>query len=647
MRKFRRIVLSFALIFHVIWCQASVGLPSLIADGMVIQRDLPIILWGSADINETIKLEFSENIYHIVADTDGNWSITLPPMEAGGPYTMHINDTLVIDDIWIGDVWLCSGQSNMELPVSRVMEKYADEVNSYSNVLIRQLKVPLSYDFNNPQKDIQSTSWQSLNPEHALSFSAIAYFFARDLYEREQVPIGLINASVGGSPAEAWISTDYLQAFPHYLNELNICKSDSYRKQIQELESLNQNLWINTVNDADPGLKEKPSWYHSDYDDVNWQVLDLGDQSWNSDGLNPLNGSHWFRKTIVLPNDLSGKEAQLRLGCIVDADSVFVNNQFVGSTSYQYPPRIYSVPSDILSVGENTIAIRLLSHRGFPEFVDEKPYELKIGEHSILLEEQWKYRSGARMPQLDNSTFFHYKPTGLYNAMIAPLKDYAIKGVLWYQGESNVNRYNEYNVLMENLINNWRSLWQQPDLPFLMVQLTGFMKNGSPQDISYWAELRNQQSKVSHKLANVGLAITTDLGEWNDIHPLNKKNVGKRLSLLAANIAYGHKDVVCTGPEVESVRQSKKKQILSFKPSTNDLKNVSELKCFVVEDNKGDFYPVKAMIANQEVIVWSDNVRQPKYLYYAWSNNPQEANLKNTLGLPAAPFKISIEKIKK
>lgn len=622
-------------------CEAKVKLPVLVSDGMVLQRDRDITIRGTADAGEKVNVRFLAESYTTVADNEGNWSVILPPLKAGGPYMMTVNE-LEIKDILIGDVWLCSGQSNMELPVSRVMDLYRGEVEKYANPMIRHIKVPLAYNFHHPQQDIHPVVWQQLTPEDALSFSAVAYFFAKDLFEKTKVPVGLINASVGGSPAEAWISEEGLKHFPVYLNDRDICRSDEYVSNVKALDRERRNIWNTVLYQQDTGLHGTRKWFSVDYNDSDWKEVDLFDKTWGSDGLNPVNGSHWLRKEFDVPAHSAGKPAVLRLGRIVDADSVFVNGVFVGTTSYQYPPRIYPIPGNILKEGVNHITVRLVSYAGYPGFVEDKPYKIVFDREEISLEGTWKYRQGMRMPALPGETFFQYKPTGLYNAMIAPLQHWPIKGALWYQGESNVGRYNEYYGLMEALINDWRGLWKQPELPFLIVQLANFMQDPARPAESHWAELRNIQSELSKTVPNTGLAVTIDIGEWNDIHPLNKKDVGRRLSLQAQRIAYGDLNMIANGPVYRSMTVEGNRLILSFEEGTNDLMPVEELKGFAVAGADGKFEWAKTAVEGDRVIVWSEHIPAPVKVRYAWGNNPVNANLKNRSGLPASPFEAKL-----
>lgn len=508
---------------------AKVKLPALISDGMVLQREQPVKIWGTADAGESVSVTFMKKKYAATADNNGHWSVTLPSMKAGGPYLMRIND-IKLNDILIGDVWLCSGQSNMELPVSRVTDMFATEINEYSNERIRQIIIPKVYNFHAPQETLSATSWKPMTQENVMNFSALAYFFAKEMYEKTKVPVGIINSSWGGTPIEAWISEEGLKEFPIYINDKRLYEDDAYCAHIKKLEGESFYRWNLSLYRSDAGLHEKTPWYASNYDDSNWQTVNMFSRTWGNDGLNPIAGSHWLRQNVEIPQTWNNKEVTLRLGCIIDADSVYVNGTFAGTTGYQYPPRIYRIPAGILKPGVNNITVRIISNGGQPEFVQEKPYKLICDDESINLKEEWKYRLGTPMPSAPNMMFFCYKPVCLYNTMIAPLQHYTLRGTVWYQGESNVSRRNEYATLLTTMIADWRRTFGQPELPFYIVELADYL---SKEDISgrkAWAEMRLEQAKAAQTTPNAFLIRNNDLGEWNDIHPLDKKTLGRRVA---------------------------------------------------------------------------------------------------------------------
>ena len=542
--RFNKVRLSLAVLLCLCatsMVDAKVKLPALISDGMVLQREQPIKVWGTADAGENVQVKFLKNAtptgvkggklkvaYTVTADANGRWTLTLPAMKPGGPYILQVND-IELKDILVGDVWLCSGQSNMELPVSRVTDMFRDEIAAYENTNIRQLKVPNIFNFHAPQADLPDyVAWKPLTQENVMNFSALAYFFAKAMYEKNSIPIGLINSSWGGTPVEAWISEEGLKEFPKYINEKRQYEDDAYLKSIKQTEGLNFYRWNTSLYRGDAGLHETTPWYAANYNDKDWQTVDLFSTDWGSNGLNPINGSHWFRKKVEVPQEWNGKEATLRLGCIVDADSVYVNGTFVGTVSYQYPPRIYTIPAGVLKAGKNTVTIRLISNNGYPHFVKEKPYKIVCGNEEVSLQGEWKYRLGASMPPAPGMMFFCYKPVCLYNAMIAPLQNYGIRGVLWYQGESNVDRRNEYAALLTAMIADWRSTFGNPELPFYIVELADFLSRDDVSGRQAWAEMRKEQAKVAETNRNTRLIRNSDLGEWNDIHPLDKKTLGQR-----------------------------------------------------------------------------------------------------------------------
>lgn len=549
--KFRLGVAALLCLCAALGVDAKVKLPSLITDGMVLQREQPVKVWGTADAGESVTVKFLtvkaapgepritlpagqkggklKSEYTAVADADGKWSITLPAMKAGGPYRMQVND-IELNDVLVGDVWLCSGQSNMELPVRRVTDMFAEEIAAYNNDKIRHIIVPKTYNFHAPQADMPRAAWKPLTQENVMDFSALAYFFAKAAYEKTGIPVGLINSSWGGTPVEAWISEEGLKEFPLYINDKRLYEDDGYCARIKQLEGENFRRWNTTLYRGDAGLHETTPWYAADYDDSAWTVVDMFARTWGNNGLNPVGGSHWLRKDVTLPASWQGKEAVIRLGCIVDADSVYVNGTFVGTTGYQYPPRIYRIPAGVLKAGRNNVTVRIISNGGQPSFVREKPYKILCGTEEVSLEGQWKYRQGAPMPGAPGMMFFCYKPVCLYNAMIAPLAGYGLKGVVWYQGESNVGRRNEYASLLTAMIADWRKTFDNEELPFYIVELADFLHKSDTGGRRAWAEMRQEQAKAAEMNTNTTLIRNSDLGEWNDIHPLDKKTLGQRVA---------------------------------------------------------------------------------------------------------------------
>jgi sialate O-acetylesterase len=620
---------------------SQVRLPKLISDGMVLQRDSNIKIWGWASKDEKISIRFINSTYNTAADSVGNWYVILPKQNAGGPYDMEIkaSNSITITDIMIGEVWVCSGQSNMELPMRRVSWNYPGEIANSENNYIRQFYVPQTYNFNTTEKDLKAGSWKNASPENTPAFSAAAYFFEKELYDKYKVAIGMINASLGGSPAEAWLSENALKEFPEYYKEAQRFKDGSLIKQIEDEDNKRIKAWYTLLWQKDSGNKDlQMPWYSQSLNTSSWGDIKIPGY-WTDTKPGKLNGVVWFRKEINIPSSLVGKPAKIILGRIVDADSVFINEKFVGTTGYQYPPRRYEIPSNVLKEGKNIITVRVISNAGIGGFVPDKQYQITTSDTVISLSGDWKYRIGAEMEPLGSQTFIRWKPEGLYNAMIAPLLNYKIKGVIWYQGESNADRPADYSKLLSALINDWRKNWNEDNLPFLVVQLPNFMEAKDQPSESGWAMLREAQLKAL-ALPNTGMAVTIDIGEWNDIHPLDKKDVGKRVALAAEKVAY-NESVVYSGPIYKSMSIEGNKIILSFSNEGSGLvaKGNEGLKSFAIAGADKKFVWAKAKIEEDKVVVWNDNISSPIAVRYAWADNPAGANLYNKEDLPASPFR--------
>lgn len=620
---------------------ADVRLPRLISDGLILQRDADVKIWGWADTGESVTVQFNDSTYTVAADKDGHWQIMMRGLKAGGPYDMHIqgDNEIVLKDVLVGDVWVCSGQSNMELSMERVKPRYPDVIAQSDNPAIRQFYVPRCYDFKQPQEDVPSGRWESAAPETVLDFTAVGYFFARSLFEKYHVPIGLINAALGGSPAEAWLSEEVLQAFPEHLKTALQYRDDAFVADIKRHNQQNQQSWYSQLDKKDRGLTKKALlWYDVNVDTSEWSQMEIPGY-WADTDLGPVNGAVWFRREFEVPAEIAGKPAKLLMGRIVDADWTYVNGMLVGTVSYQYPPRRYEIPEKLLKPGKNVIAVRVVNNTGRGGFVPDKPYLISADGKTIDLKGNWKFQLGAAMDPLPPQVFIRWKPMGLYNAMIAPLTNYAMKGVIWYQGESNTERAAEYRTLFPAVIADWRKKWGQGDFPFLYVQLANFMEAKDTPSESNWALLREAQLKTL-SVPNTGMAVTIDLGEWNDIHPLNKEDVGNRLTLAAQKIAYGEKDIVYSGPLYDSLKIDGNRAIVSFTHTGGGLvAKGGELKSFAIAGPDKKFIWAKARIKGNKIVVWNETINNPVAVRYAWANNPEDANLYNKEGLPASPFR--------
>jgi len=646
MRKIFVALLVFLFSFVHQQSDAQIVLPRLIRDSMVLQRDVPIKIWGWATKNEKIRLSFNNKIYKTITDASGRWNLVLPATKAGGPYSMTItgSNAIVLKDILFGDVWICAGQSNMVHQMELHSVRYADEIEKADNPAIRHFWIPTLTNLQQPQDQLPTGYWKSANPKDVLQFSAVAYFFAKKIYDQYHVPIGLINASVGGTPIEAWTSQEGFKDFPTILNTIQKNKDTTY------INSLNRKTFTHNAypKHENKGLLGK--WYDTSYIPKGWHTINVPGY-WEDQGIKDLDGIVWYRKEIRVPKSMLNVNAKLFLGRIVDADQVYVNGTPLGNTTYMYPQRRYLVPAGLLHEGKNLIVVQVQNNAGKGGFVPDKPYYLFAGKDTIDLKGYWQYKVGeVFIPMIGSGgggITAQNQPTALYNAMLAPIIHYACKGFLWYQGESNTANASDYAKLQVALINDWRNKWQQPEAPFLFAQLPGFMEMNYLPSESQWAVLREAQLQ-SLSVANTAMATTIDLGEWNDIHPDRKKEVGDRLAIAAEKIAYHHYDRVASGPLYQSYHIDGNKIAISFTEIGSGLvtNDGEDLNYFSIAGEDKKFVWAKAKIIHathkgetDKVIVWSEAINHPLYVRYAWADNPDGANLYNQEGLPASPFR--------
>ena len=622
----------------------QVRLPQLVSDGMVLQRDTKIKLWGWAAPAENISIKFNNKTYKVTADAAGKWLTLLPPMKAGGPYSMDLSASnhIILNNILIGDVWFCSGQSNMALQMERIKEKYPKDIANANFPQIRNFFISTVSDVSKIHNNLPPGKWLVATPDNVMSFGAVSYFFARQLFLKYHVPIGIINSSVGGTPIQAWISEDGIKNIQPYAKRLaqlqDTAQMDSIIKAVAAGKAIKR-----PAPKPDKGLTGAVKWFDTSYVAEGWHNFWLPGY-WADQGVKGLNGTVWFRKEIQIPAGMAGKAAKLFMGRIIDADDTYINGIQVGKTTYQYPPRRYDVPAGLLKAGKNIIVIRVVNTTGKGGFVPDKLYSLQAGGQSIDLRGDWQFKVGQvyEPSNLTPAVSFsaQNEPTGLYNTMVAQAINYTIKGLVWYQGETNADKPAEYNQLLPALIIDWRKQWQQPNLPFIYAQLPNFMEVQYMPSESKWAELREAQLHTL-SIPNTGMAVTIDAGEWNDIHPLNKKTVGERLALAAQQVAYRDKTIVSSGPIYQSSQIENGKIILTFSNTGSGLtaKDGGELQQFAIAGADKHFVWANTKIEGNKVIVWSDDVTQPLYVRYAWADNPEGANLFNKEGLPASPFR--------
>jgi sialate O-acetylesterase len=621
---------------------AEVRLPKLISDHMILQRDMPLSLWGWANSDETVSIWLNDEFVGKTVATDGRWQIPLSAQPAGGPYVIKVvaDNTLNIEDVYFGDVWLASGQSNMELPMARVAEAYPQDLVTANFPQIRQFLVPQHYNFKSPQDDFTSGQWMLASPSNISRFSALAFYFARELYQHNGVPIGILNNALGGSPVEAWMSEEALQAFPESLAEAHQFRNDQLIASIETADAKKNQQWYGQLDKLDPGLNASTPWYTQSYDDSDWQKFSIpGD--YDQKDNKPYIGTWWLRKTLTLTAEEAKQATILRLGTIVDADTVYVNGVKVGNTTYQYPPRRYALPVNLLHAGDNLIAIRVTATGNRSGFVKDKPYWLGNDEHAVSLVGEWRMQVGKDAPPLAGDAFIRWKAQGLYNGLTAPLTHYAIKGVIWYQGESNTGRWQDYQAKFTAMISDWRKKWGQGDFPFLFVQLANFMAaDEQPQD-SGWAQLRWAQYQ-SLATTNTAMAVAMDIGEWNDIHPVDKKTLGQRLALAARALAL-NENVSYQGPTLANMQKQDHALVMHFNHAGQGLKLKGQTQhTFAIAGDDNIFRWAEVSLVNDNSIkVSHPDVSQPTQVWYAWADNPQ-ASLYNDFDLPASPFQARL-----
>ena len=650
-----RFLISLALLATLLFttsAHADVRLPRLISDGMILQRDKPLTLWGWADENEQVTVQLAHQTLTTRAK-DGRWQLKFAALKTGQTYQIdiHAKNHLTIKNVLAGDVWIAAGQSNMELPIGRVLTRYPDIIEKTSLPEIREFSVPTIYSFKGLQEDFPAGQWKTATPENLAGFSAVGFFYARSLYQRYHIPIGIISLAVGGSPAQAWMSEPALADYPHYLEQYKKLSDDTYLQQTIADDKAKVHAWYAKAEIEDLGL-QKTHWSSPAVAADDWKTLTVPGK-FREQHIDFSNGVIWLRKTVALTEAQAQQQrrsstpARLFLGAMVDGDEVFVNDRLVGQTSYQYPPREYTLKPDVLHAGENTIAIRLTSYSSAPGFVKDKTYALQLATQSISLEGEWHYQIGMRGSEFPKTTTLHYQPASLFNAKLSPTLRTAIRGVIWYQGESNTETSGEYESLFPALIRDWRNQFRQGEFPFLFVQLANFMEAKKEPSESAWAQTREAQRKALN-VVNTGMAVTIDLGEWNDIHPQNKQEVGERLALIARKISYGEHALVAVGPLAYRVELQSHGLLLHFTDDTGAapagrlLIRGAALSQIAIAGADHQFHWASARITGRSLLVWSEQVPEPLTVRYAWADNPAGANLYNAAGLPASPFELSV-----
>ena len=625
--------------------RAEVRLPSLIGDGMVLQRGTPLVIWGMASPNERVRIVFRGKTVIAVAGVNGRWRARLPSQSSGGPFTMEIigQNRVLLSDVLVGDVWLASGQSNMAWPLSKTDHAVEDVAGPHSNQ-VRLFQIPRTAALT-PQADVNGATWRAATSETTKDFSAVAYLFGQRLHARYKVPIGLIQSTWGGSYAESWINAKAMATISSYAQDLTKLKAlgpdevvafDHYRQAYAAFSHAHRSDDFGTVNG-------RAIWAARDFDTSGWASIELPspepgrpDSSWGV--YNRFDGNVWFRRTANVPIEVDGRAITLRLGVPYAKQRAFWNGVELEQV-LEGDNAVYQVPAKLVSAGKATVSFRLSGSDGFIG-VFGHPHALQIesGDWRVSLVGGWLYRIGtdvAALPIPPTSAQFLVKPgiVVLWNGMIAPITSYAIKGVVWYQGESNVSAADTYRQLFPTLISSWRSAWQQ-QFPFLFVQIAGY--DGYNADA---AELREAQGEALH-MPTTGMATAADLGDSRDIHPTNKRDVAARLELVARRVAYGEA-VVAFGPTLRTVKRERGSLRLTFDNLGGGLINraAGVLRGFTVADDDAELFPADAVIDGNEVVVKSAKVALPTSVRYVWANAPN-GTLGSCDGLPALPFRF-------
>ncbi|HEY3417272.1 MAG TPA: sialate O-acetylesterase, partial [Armatimonadota bacterium] len=630
-------------------------LPAIFADHMVLQRNLPIKVWGWAKAGEAIAVTMAGQTARATTGTDGCWQAALPPLEAGGPYEMTVqgaSETVTFSDVLIGEVWVCSGQSNMEWPLS--MTQHADvDVPAATDDGMRLFTVTKAAVVE-VADDVVGT-WEVCSPMSVAQFSAVGYYFGLRLRKELGIPIGLINTSWGGTPAESWTSAESLLAHPELRGMVEKMRSELadfpradaiYRTALKEWEQ--GNFPPDAGNSGFPNGWADPATSAADWEEM------LLPQSWQCAGLD-FNGVLWFRREVEIPAAWAGQPLRLRIGACDKNDYTYFNNQFIGSLTMDdrpdawSTPRCYTVPGELVKAGGNLIAVRVFSNM-YNGGMTGPAVQMSIGPaddsaEPLPLAGPWRYqveqnygrRPAVPAPPMPAGPGNAWTPTSLYNGMIAPIVPYGIAGAIWYQGESNADRAVQYRTLFPAMIRDWRMHWEQGDFPFLFVQLANYMGINSAPVESNWAELREAQT-MTLALPHTGMATIIDIGDAMDIHPKNKLDVGNRLALWALEDTYG-KDVIPSGPLYDGMTVEGNSIRLRFTHVAGGLvAKGGPLSGFAIAGADGKFIWADAVIDGDTVVVSSADVPIPAAVRYAWADNPI-CNLYNAEGLPASPFR--------
>jgi sialate O-acetylesterase len=634
----------FIILFH--QASAQISLPRVFGDSMILQRGIKIPVWGHSTAGALIVAKLGNVQATTKANQQGKWQIKFPAFKAGGPYVLEIAESrkpaskIRLKGILIGDVWLASGQSNMEWQVQQSLDGSRESANAnFSN--IRFLVIGQDKRLK-PQSDFLVGKWKVCDSSNVKEWSAVAYYFARKIHVDQNVPVGIIQSTWGGTPIEAWTSRKMLLTSPISKSKALSNDTLSFDREDFVQDSLSwRRIWDIVYNPQNGTHKIIPA---VEYDDASWATVEMPNLM-SDFGIGYYEGMVWLRKKITLPESFQQKDLTIHLGHPEMNYSLYFNGEEICKNIWNASPtHHYTIPASLVKNGKNTIAVRIAMLWGGGGL--NPPAEdiyITDGSSKVSLAGKWLYKNDLEtaFPKIRN---YQYYSTVLFNAMIHPVIPYGIKGFIWYQGEANTGAAFDYRKLFPMMINDWRQHWQQGNLPFLFVQLANYMKTKPLPSESEWAELREAQTRTL-LLPNTGMACAIDIGEGNDIHPKNKQEVGRRLALIANKLVY-KQDCIASGPSYKSFREDGHCIRISFTNVGKGLatKDGKELKGFAIAGKDKQFYWAEADIIYgtdgkvNEVRVYSDKVAKPVAVRYAWADNP-ECNLINSEGLPAGPFR--------
>ncbi len=634
--KFLKLPIILLLLVCVTNLSAAVKLPNIFTSNMVLQRDKPIKIWGLAEKGESVTVKFYGQQLKTTASKNGSWMVVLKPMAFGGPFDLIVQgkrNEVILKNILIGDVWICSGQSNMGMSVNGSLNApFEIAAANFPNIRLLTVSADIS---NKTQTDVPESQWQICSPQTIGNFSAAAYFFGRDLHRDLNIPIGLINSSVGGTNIEAWMSNESIRNYPEYTEKIEQSLSPGFEEQINK--SLKANSDWRVAMDQDK--KNFPEWIKEG------KLLGGNDrmelpQRWEDKLMPGIDGIVWFQKEIVLSEEEASEDIVVNLCLVDDGEETYWNGSLIGATDGYNKPRNYKLDKRIAKPGRNIISIKVTDSGGSGGIrgkAEDFFYQVKDKKYSLCGE--WFYKPWiVKDSRLDISA--NNFPSLLYNSKINPLTQLPVKGVIWYQGESNVSNAYRYRDLLKSMITDWRSKWGLGNFPFLVVQLANCGKTPDGPADSEWAKLREAQS-MALELPKTGMAVAIDIGEADDIHPKNKQEVGRRLALAALKVAY-NKDLVYSGPVYKSMEVDEDRILLSFNNIGSGLKCCDKygyLKGFCIAGKDQKFVWAKAFVEGDKVVVYSPLLKNPVAVRYGWADNPGDVNLFNNEGLPASPFR--------